>query len=368
MNANISDSKHYVGRLAPTPSGQLHVGHAQTFGIAYIRAKYHNPGNPGTLMLRIEDLDRARCKPIYLIEMLEDLLWFGIPWTNHLTLTYNLNQFNSNIEENWKKIKLNDDRYTLDCKQSDNMELYKKAWYLLFTNGYIYPSPQSRKDVESAISAPHEGDAEVIFPIIFRPDYMSSPQTSHSSFYSNFPLELQQLKEPNNVNWRFKVPDGRNVSFTDNRCGSKEYICGVDFGDFVVWRGSDSIPSYELAVVVDDICMGITEVVRGEDLLLSTARQILLYEALYASGFLPSDSSSSTSSISNIPPSCRIPEFYHCPLIRDETGKRLAKRSPTRTIRSLREEGYDRQRIIKEFFNSEFQEMFLSMQTHETKT
>lgn len=104
--------------------------------------------------------------------------------------------------------------------------------------------------------------------------------------------------------------------------------------------------------------MGVTEVVRGEDLLLSTARQILLYEALYASGFVVNDN---LNSISNISTNFQLPEFYHCPLIRDDTGKRLAKRSPTRTIRSLREEGYDRQQIIKEFFNPEFHDMFLTM-------
>lgn len=241
MITNISNLKQYVGRLAPTPSGHLHVGHAQTFGIAYIRAKFNGSGNPGLLVLRIEDLDRARCKPTYLIEMLEDLLWFGIPWTNHIRLIQqdSVNQYNIKNIESWKKIKLSDDKCTFDCRQSDNMELYKKAWYLLLTHGYVYPSPQSRKDVESAISAPHEGDAEVIFPTFFRPDYMSA-HSNHSNAYLNFPVELQQLNEPSNINWRFKVPDGRHVSFVDNRCGNKEYTCGVDFGDFIIWRGFGS--------------------------------------------------------------------------------------------------------------------------------
>jgi glutamyl-tRNA synthetase len=118
------------------------------------------------------------------------------------------------------------------------------------------------------------------------------------------------------ANWRFRVPDGEKIAFDDGLFGSQEFQAGRDFGDFVVWR-RDGVPSYQLAVVVDDAAMGITEVVRGADLLLSTARQLLIYRAL------------------DLTP----PAFYHCPLVTDESGVRLAKRHDALSLRSLRARG-----------------------------
>jgi len=117
-------------------------------------------------------------------------------------------------------------------------------------------------------------------------------------------------------NWRFRVPDGEVISFVDGHYGAQLFVAGRDFGDFIVWR-HDDIPAYQLAVVVDDAAMRITEVVRGEDLLKSTARQLLLYRALQ----LPS------------------PRFYHCPLVTDQSGARLAKRQDALSLRALRAEG-----------------------------
>jgi glutamyl-tRNA synthetase len=118
------------------------------------------------------------------------------------------------------------------------------------------------------------------------------------------------------MNWRFRVPDGEVVRFHDQRFGPHQFIAGRDFGDFLVWR-RDNLPSYQLACVADDAAMCITEVVRGADLLKSTARQILLYRAL----------------------GLREPAWYHCPLIADEKGERLAKRHDALSIRALREQG-----------------------------
>jgi glutamyl-tRNA synthetase len=118
------------------------------------------------------------------------------------------------------------------------------------------------------------------------------------------------------VNWRFRVTDDEVISFVDGHYGPQEFVAGRDFGDFVVWR-HDDLPSYQLAVVVDDAAMAITEVVRGEDLLKSTARQLLIYRTL---GLIP-------------------PNFYHCPLITDETGIRLAKRHDALSLRNLRARG-----------------------------
>ena len=126
------------------------------------------------------------------------------------------------------------------------------------------------------------------------------------------------------MNWRFRVPDGEEICFTDLYLGPQRMVAGRDFGDFIVWR-RDDVPAYQLAVVVDDAAMKITEVVRGADLLRSTARQILLYRALG----LPN------------------PEFYHCDLIRDDAGVRLAKRHDALSIRKLRELGWTPDHVLQ---------------------
>ncbi|HEV3417399.1 MAG TPA: glutamate--tRNA ligase family protein [Pirellulales bacterium] len=143
-------------------------------------------------------------------------------------------------------------------------------------------------------------DAEPIFPVQLRPPRAAG----------------EDAREPGEVNWRFRVPDGETIVFTDLRAGQIARTAGRDFGDFVVWR-KDGFPSYELAIVADDHAMEITEVVRGEDLLTSTARQLLLYRAL---GWPP-------------------PAFYHCPLVVDAAGNRLAKRNDALSLRMLREGG-----------------------------
>jgi glutamyl-tRNA synthetase len=125
------------------------------------------------------------------------------------------------------------------------------------------------------------------------------------------------------VNWRFRVPDGEEILFTDANLGPQRYVAGQDFGDFLVWR-RDDVPAYQLAVVVDDAAMRITEVVRGADLLKSTARQLLLIRAL---GY-------------------PTPEYFHCELVRDESGVRLAKRHDALSIRSLRESGMSPGKVV----------------------
>lgn len=259
----------YRGRLAPTPTGHLHLGHAKTFWTAQQRSQ------PGALILRIEDLDQARCQPQYEADMLEDLAWFGLRWDEGPDVGGACGPY----------------------RQRDRT--YYPIWQQLNQARVIYPSPHSRKDVARALRAPHEGEGEAIFPPQLRP------------------ADWPTVDEPGPTNWRFRVPDGETVSFTDQALGPQTYTAGKDFGDFIVWR-RDGFPSYELAVVADDHAMGITEVVRGEDLLLSTAKQLLLYRSL---GW-PS------------------PSFYHCPLVRDASGKRLAKRDRSRSLRSLRHQGY----------------------------
>jgi glutamyl-tRNA synthetase len=256
----------------------LHLGHARTFWTAWERARQRG----GTLVLRNEDLDRDRCKPSFAADMLEDLRWFGFVWDEGPDVGGPFAPYN----------------------QNERLGHYAEVWQQLHATGTIYPSPHSRRDVQHALTAPHEGaddENEPLFPTSLRPP----PGTG------------QDQVRPGDVNWRFRVPDGRRIVFHDANRGEVERTAGIDFGDFLVWR-KDGFPSYELAVVADDHTMQITEVVRGEDLLTSTARQRLLYEAL---GWPP-------------------PAFYHCPLVRDETGARLAKRTAALSLRALRVQGH----------------------------
>jgi glutamyl-tRNA synthetase len=157
--------------------------------------------------------------------------------------------------------------------------------------------------VLAAISAPHESEEldEPLYPIEFRP----APGAP-----------LPTLAEAGHVNWRFRVPDHETLVFRDQHFGGQQAITQRDFGDFLVWR-KDGMPSYQLACVVDDAEMKITEVVRGADLMRSTFRQLLVYRALGLSA----------------------PQFYHCPLVNDDQGQRLAKRHDALAIRTLREQG-----------------------------
>jgi glutamyl-tRNA synthetase len=183
--------------------------------------------------------------------------------------------------------------------QSERQDRYLEAWRELRDEGFIYPCTCSRRDLALAASAPNDSDDEPIYPGTCR---------NRSAIGFN---------TPPGVNWRFRIPEGETVTFSDGNQGEQSYIAGQDFGDFLVWR-KDNIPAYQLAVVVDDHAMRISEVVRGRDLLKSTARQLLLYRAL---GF---DS----------------PEFYHCELVCDERGVRLAKRHDAVSLQKLRELGF----------------------------
>ncbi|MDP4643606.1 MAG: glutamate--tRNA ligase family protein [Opitutales bacterium] len=268
----------YRGRIAPTPTGYLHLGHARTFWIAMERAREAG----GQLIYRDEDLDPQRCKPEFSDGAIEDLRWFGCDWHE------------------------GPDRGgpTGPYKQSERQDMFLDAWKHLKSAGFIYPCNKSRKDVAHATQAPHMDDdgAEQIYPENWRPP-IGTGKHAHS---------------PGDTNWRFRVPDYLKVDFDDGRLGPCSFECLRDFGDFLVWR-RDGVPAYELAVVVDDAAMKISEVVRGEDLLISTARQLLIYKAL---GLQP-------------------PEFYHTPLLCDTSGQRLAKRNRSLSLRELREAGHE---------------------------
>jgi glutamyl/glutaminyl-tRNA synthetase len=288
-------SGSYRGRLAPSPTGWLHLGHARTFWIAAQRAA----GRGGRLVLRNEDLDPERCRPEFVQAMIEDLRWLGIAWVEGP-----------------------------DCggpygpyTQSERREHYLAAWNQLRQSGMIYPCTCSRKDVAQAAGAPNDSDDEPLYSGKCRP--RSSADDARLRLGGAQPPGSGQAasastgSQPAGVNWRFRVPDGEEISFTDLHLGPRKMVAGRDFGDFMVWR-RDDVPAYQLAVVVDDAAMQITEVVRGADLLKSTARQILLSRAL----------------------GLKLPDYHHCDLVRDAAGVRLAKRHDSLSIRKLRELGW----------------------------
>jgi glutamyl/glutaminyl-tRNA synthetase len=276
----------YRGRIAPSPTGYLHVGHAMTFWRAQERAR----ASSGVMILRIEDLDPQRCRPEFGEAILDDLSWFGIEWQEGPDVGGPHAPY----------------------RQSERRSLYLEGWRKLQQDSLVYPCCCSRKDIQQAGVAPHDEDEEPIYPGTCR------PQASRAN--SDLP------DEPRGVHWRFRVPDGEELHFFDEQLGDQIAIAGRDFGDFVVWR-KDDVPAYQLAVTMDDAAMQIAEVVRGEDLLLSTFRQLLLYRAL---GKAP-------------------PRFFHTPLIRDESGKRLAKRHASLSLRELRAAGMSADEIRKRF-------------------
>jgi glutamyl/glutaminyl-tRNA synthetase len=216
--------------------------------------------------------------------MIEDLRWLGIDW-----------QEGPDVGGPYAPY-----------EQSRRRALYLRDWKILVEQGFVYPCTCSRRDLALSAQAPNEGDEEPVYPGKCRP----AAGTKIAAV------------DPKGVNWRFRVRDGDTIGFTDLNLGERSFIGGRDFGDFVVWR-RDDVPAYQLAVVTDDCDMQVTEVVRGEDLLVSTARQMLLLRALGRS----------------------IPDYYHCRLVRDAAGQRLAKRTDALSLHELREKRYSPEQV-----------------------
>ena len=267
----------YRGRLAPSPTGFLHLGHAATF----LAAAHRSKSNAGNLLFRNDDLDCARVRPHFTEAALQDLRWLGIQWQEGPDTGGPRGPYS----------------------QSERISLYKGAMLSLLEAGWVYPCGCSRRDLALALSAPHPSDEEPVYPGFCRP---KTPLSNSCS--PGFQPEL---------NWRFRIPGPERLCFVDGRQGSQSATAAVDFGDFLVWR-KDGVPSYQLASAVDDALMGITEVVRGADLITSSFRQILLWRAL---GHTP-------------------PKLYHCSLLTDAAGQRLAKRNDALSLRTLRAAGH----------------------------
>ena len=272
----------YVGRLAPSPTGALHLGNVRTFMIAWLRARQSG----GKVILRTEDLDHPKHKMGAAAQAVEDLRWLGFDW---------------------------DEEYV----QSERISLYAEALEKLRSKGLAYPCVCSRKDVEAAQSAPHEGD-QLHYPGICRERFASWNEAY--KFLNPSPMQEKPARIPC---WRFRTPDEAHVAFEDGFAGAYSMEVRVQLGDFPLARDEKGA-GYTLAVVVDDAAMGVTEVVRGDDLLPATPQQILLYRAL----------------------GLREPKFFHVPLVVGPDGRRLAKRHGDTRIASFREDGMKSEDVI----------------------
>lgn len=261
-----------IGRFAPSPTGRMHLGNVYAALKSWLSAKTRG----GRWILRIEDLDPERSRPEYALQLEDDLRWLGLDWDEGGV---------EGIGEHGPYM------------QSLRGEHYEAALERLRATGLTYGCTCTRAEI-MATQAPHQSDGRVIYGGRCRPSALPC--------FAPMPLE------PHSV--RLHVPD-RDICFFDRNFGAQTFNLARDCGDFIL-RRKDGAWAYQLAVVVDDAMMGVTEVVRGEDLLLSSAQQIYLYELL----------------------GLEVPEFAHIPLKRNEHGERLAKRDRSMSMEQLRRE------------------------------
>ena len=270
--SNLYRSPQMVTRLAPSPTGAQHVGNARTFLITWLAARQAG----GRVLLRIEDIDSPRVKAGASQQAIDDLRWLGLDWDDEAIV------------------------------QSSRLHLYEEAHARLQAADRVYPCSCTRSDVERAASAPHQEDAHPAYPGTCAARRAADAAKLAGSTFS----------------WRFRLP-ALTPTFEDEVCGHLTVDLHQDEGDFVVWKSAGA-PAYQLAVVVDDAHSGVTDVIRGDDLIPSTPRQLLLYEAL---GWSP-------------------PRFAHVPLVVGPDGRRLAKRHGDTRLATLRAQGMTSQSLI----------------------
>lgn len=267
-----------IGRFAPSPSGRLHLGNLFCSLLAWLSAK----AKGGEIVLRIEDLDRERSRREYARQAEADLAFLGLTWDK------------------------GGEQGGAEYFQSNRSEFYEELLARLREQGLLYPCFCTRAELHAA-SAPHASDGELVYSGKCR----KLP-----------PAEVKRLSEGRSPALRLRVPE-ETVTFQDGHYGKFSQNLEKDCGDFIL-RRSDGGFAYQLAVVADDAAMGITEVVRGRDLLSSTPRQLYLYRLL---GFSP-------------------PEFTHTPLLLGPDGRRLSKRDRDNSLDALREQGLSGEEII----------------------
>ncbi len=258
-----------ITRLAPSPTGLLHLGNARTFLVNWLLARQ----NGWRIVLRIDDLDGPRVRPNADVQAIDDLKWLGFDWGDE------------------------------PVYQSKRLAIYNGSIERLVRDGLAYPCTCTRTEALTASSAPHLEDGSFIYPGTCRGRYIS--------------VEDARARSGRDPSIRLRVPD-RVITVRDAFRGEKRYAVERELGDFIIAK-ADGSPAYQLATVVDDADAGVTQVVRGDDLLDSTPRQILLYDALGMSE--------------------KIPSYTHVPLVVGTDGKRLAKRHGATKIDDFRREG-----------------------------
>lgn len=263
-----------VGRLAPSPTGLLHLGHARTFLVA----SWTTRSRGGRLLVRIEDLDGPRASQVFADAALRDLEWLGIEWDG------------------------------VPSVQSEHLERFDAAVRELLERGEAYACVCTRGDLATAATAPHAGASEPRYPGTCRGRFASPGDAERTSGKS--------------AGVRLRVPQGP-IEIHDDLAGTQTFDVAAEVGDFLIARRGGGA-SYQLAVAVDDAAEGVTEVVRGDDLLPSAARQWHVQSALG----LPH------------------PRWVHVPLVVDHEGQRLAKRSDALSLDALRRRGVDPRAIV----------------------
>lgn len=271
------------GRYAPSPTGRLHLGNLRTALVAWLQARLQG----GQFILRMEDLDTPRVRSGSSDAIIADLKWLGLDWDEGPDVGGPFSPYT----------------------QSQRQNLYQAALDHLMQRQCIFPCDCSRKDIALAASAPHAGDEGPIYPGTCR----NKPRDKHSN-------RTPAL--------RFRVQD-ETVQFSDAIAGPQQQQLAHEVGDFVV-RRADGLFAYQFAVVVDDMLMGVTDVVRGADLLNSTARQLSLFRALEATP---------------------LPRYWHVPLSLDEQGQRLSKRENAASLEFWRNAGRRAEQLIGQFAN-----------------
>jgi len=277
----LSHAPEIRGRFAPSPTGSLHVGNARTALLAWLDVRSRG----GLLAMRVEDLDGPRVRPGLEARILDELRWLGLDWDEGPDLGGPHGPY----------------------RQSERGAIHAEALDRLRGAGLSYPCFCSRAEISQASQAPHPSDEGPRYPGTCR-DLSRAEQAARGA------------RRP--PAWRFRVPDGP-VSFLDRFHGECTFDVAASVGDFVVAR-ADGVPAYQLAVAVDDAAMEVTDVLRGDDLLPSTARQLLIYRALGLS----------------------LPGFAHVPLVVGADGERLAKRHGALSVGELRARGLEPPAVV----------------------
>ena len=273
------------GRLAPSPTGALHLGNARTFLLTWLSIRSQG----GSLVFRMEDLDHPKVKVGAAQQALDDLEWLGLDWDEGPGREGSLGPYT----------------------QSKRVPTYRRALDELISEELVYPCVCSRSDVEHAQSAPHPGEEG--------PRYLGTCRNRFESYAE----AVQFLPQGRLPAWRFRTSPEAGTTFVDGVHGPQSGCVHDEVGDFVIARHSEGA-GYMLAAVVDDTAMGVSEVMRGDDLLSTTHRQILLARALGLAS----------------------PRYIHVPLMVGPDGKRLAKRHGDTRISALREGGGSAQDIV----------------------